>query len=202
MPRTIPERALRDAALSRPSDHDAFFPAYFEELSRRLHDVSPAQLNSLCDTLSSIRKTGRKILLAGNGASAAIASHVAVDLTKAAGLRAMTFNEADLITCYGNDYGYENWVAMAIEHHGDSGDVAVLISSSGKSPNIVNAARRARELGIGVVTLSGFEPSNPLRESGDLNLWVNSRNYNVVETTHQSWLLSAIDCIAGAKPVQ
>ncbi len=110
-------------------------------------------------------------------------------------MRAVTFNEADLITCFANDYGYEHWVAKAIEFYGDGGDVAVLISSSGKSPNVVNAAAHARDRGLDVITLSGFEPDNPLRALGDLNLWVNSRTYNIVETTHQSWLLAAIDHI-------
>ena len=120
-----------------------------------------------------------------------------MDLTKVAGIRAVNFNEADLITCYANDYGYENWIARAIESYGDAGDAAVFVSSSGKSPNVLSAAVRARELGLAVVTLSGFGRDNPLRALGDLNLWVDSRSYNVVETTHQSWLLAAVDMLAG-----
>jgi D-sedoheptulose 7-phosphate isomerase len=79
----------------------------------------------------SANKKGKKIIIAGNGGSAAMASHVAVDLTKNAGVRAINFNEADLITCFANDYGYEEWVAKAVEFYGDEGDVLVLISSSG-----------------------------------------------------------------------
>jgi len=136
--------------------------------------------------------------LVGNGGSAAIASHVAVDLTKAARVRAINFNEADLITCLGNDYGYENWMAKALEFYSDRGDVAVIISSSGQSQNVVTGAKAARELGLQVVTLSGFQATNPLRKLGDLNLWVNSETYNVVETTHQSWLLAVIDRLVEA----
>ena len=122
-----------------------------------------------------------------------MASHVAVDLTKAARVRAINFNEADLITCFGNDYGYENWMAKALEFYSDRGDLVVIISSSGESQNVVVGARAARELGLQVVTLSGFDTSNRLRKLGDLNLWVNSESYNVVETTHQSWLLAVVD---------
>ena len=161
-----------------------FFDGYFEELSRRLYDASADQLNQLGDMFVHVRETGRKVMLAGNGASAAISSHVAVDLTKAARIRALTFNESDLITCFANDYGYEQWIAKAVECYGDPGDLVVLISSSGASPNVVTAARRARERGLTVVTLSGFDSANPLRALGDLNLWVNSRSYNIVETTH------------------
>ena len=94
---------------------------------------------------------------------------------------------------FGNDYGYENWMAKALEFYGDSGDVAVIISSSGQSQNVVIGANAARDIGLHVVTLSGFRANNPLRMLGDLNLWVNSESYNVVETTHQSWLLAVID---------
>ena len=140
-----------------------------------------------------VRDKGGKVIVVGNGGSAAIASHVAVDLTKAARVRAINFNEADLITCFGNDYGYENWIAKALEFYSDAGDVAVIISSSGQSQNVVIGAKAARDLGLQVVTLSGFRADNPLRAIGDLNLWVNSESYNIVETTHQSWLLAVID---------
>lgn len=136
-----------------------------------------------------------KVILAGNGGSAAIASHVSVDLTKNAGVRSISFNESDLITCFANDFGYEHWVSKAIEYYGDSGDVAVLISSSGQSPNMVNAAHCARDRGITVLTLSGFATDNPLRAVGHQNLWVNSSSYNIVETVHQAWLLACVDYI-------
>lgn len=176
-----------------------FFERYFEELARRLHDASPEQLDALGAVLVDARGRGRKIVLAGNGASAAIASHVAVDLTKVAGIRAVNFNEAALITCFANDYGYEQWMARAMAAYGDPGDVALLVSSSGASPNVLAAARQARDSGLRVVTLSGFAPDNPLRTLGDLNLWVDSRSYNVVEVTHQSWLLAVLDGIAATQ---
>ena len=174
----------------------SFYEEYFAELARRLHDASGAQLDALCDTLERARARGGKVALAGNGASAGIASHVAVDLTKGAGIRAVTFNEADLLTCFANDYGYEHWIEKAIDFYVDPGDVVVLISSSGRSPNVVNGAARTREKGIALVTFSGFDADNPLRALGDLNLWVDSHRYNIVETTHQCWLLAAVDCLA------
>lgn len=179
-------------------DQRDFFDCYFIELGKRLHDASADALGSLCDILVAARDRDRKIIIAGNGASAAIASHVSVDLTKAGGIRTINFNEPDLITCFANDYGYENWIARAVEFYGDAGDVAVFISSSGRSPNVVNAAVCARDRGLRVVTLSGFDADNPLRRLGELNLWVDSRSYNIIETTHQSWLLAAVDNIARA----
>ena len=72
--------------------------------------------------------------------------HVSVDFTKVGGVRTINFNEADLITCFANDYGYENWVSKALEFYGDDGDLVILISSSGTSKNIVNAAKNAKEI--------------------------------------------------------
>ncbi len=96
------------------------------------------------------------IILAGNGGSAAMASHVAVDLTKTAGIRAVNFNEADLLTCLANDFGYENWIARALDYYADPGDVVVLISSSGESTNILEGAKKARELGLTLLTFLFF----------------------------------------------
>jgi len=144
-------------------------------------------------------KRGGKIIIAGNGASAAIASHVAVDLTKASGIRAVNFNEADLITCFANDYGYEHWIEKALDFYADGKDVVILISSSGMSPNVVNAALKAKAMGLKVITLSGFRKSNRLKKLGDINLWINSCEYNIVETVHQAWLLAIVDQVAAEK---
>ena len=140
---------------------------------------------------------GNKIIFLGNGGSAAMASHCAVDLTKNAGIRAINFNEADLITCFANDYGYEEWMAKAVEFYGDEGDVLMLISSSGRSQNILHSAEKAKQMGIEVITLSGFDQNNPLHQAGAINLWVDSHAYNIVEMTHHIWLLAAVDLIIG-----
>jgi D-sedoheptulose 7-phosphate isomerase len=122
-----------------------------------------------------------------------MAAHVAVDLTKNAGVRALTFNEADLITCFANDFGHENWMAKALEHYAVPGDMAVLVSSSGKSPNIVTCAKQAIAMGLPLITLSGFSPGNPLRNMGQVNFWASSSAYNTVEMTHHIWLLAICD---------
>ena len=72
-----------------------------------------------------------------------MASHFSVDLTKTAKIRCVNFNESDLITCFANDYGYKEWVRKAVEFYGDKGDVGIFISSSGKSPNIINGCYAA-----------------------------------------------------------
>ncbi len=131
--------------------------------------------------------------MCGNGGSAAISSHVAVDISKNLKLKAINFNEADLITCYANDYGYENWMSEAIKSYGDKNDILILVSSSGKSMNVRNAAKIAKKMGIFIITFTGFNKNNPLSKLGSINFWVNSKDYNIVELTHLTWLLCIVD---------
>ena len=131
-----------------------------------------------------------------------MASHVAVDLTKAAKIRAVNFNEADLITCFSNDYGYERWVEKALEAYADSGDLAILISSSGKSENMLNGAKKAKNMGVSVITVSGFLSDNPLSKLGNLNLWADSIEYNIIEMTHHIWLVAIIDYLIEKRGIE
>ena len=178
-----------------------FFTKYFKIIERKISSIDVGQLEQIAAIVGKINYAGKKVILVGNGGSAAMASHVAVDFTKAAGIRAVNFNEADLITCFANDFGYENWVASALELYADSGDLAIMISSSGKSPNILNGAQMAKSLGLSLITVSGFLSDNPLRKLGDLNLWVDSSEYNIVEMTHHVWLLSVIDYLIETKGI-
>jgi len=176
-----------------------YYSQYFETIYRGLKSIDSAQLEQAADMVWAAHQSDKKIIVVGNGGSAAMASHVAVDFTKAAGIRAINFNEADLLTCFANDYGYEHWVAKALEFYADTGDLAILISSSGKSPNMLNGAEKAKNMGLSVITVSGFLSENPLRKLGDLNLWVDSSEYNIVEMTHHVWLVAVIDYLIESK---
>jgi len=176
-----------------------YFSKYFGTISKGLKSIDSEKLKQVASMVLGVKKSGRKIIIVGNGGSAAMASHVAVDFTKAAGIRAINFNEADLITCFANDYGYERWVEKALEAYSDPGDLVILISSSGKSPNMLNGAKQAKAMGLSLVTVSGFSKENPMRKLGDLNLWVDSTAYNIVEMTHHVWLLAIIDYIIERK---
>src|SRR5260370_1111303 len=135
------------------------------------------------------RERGGRVIFIGNGGSAGIASHLAIDLSKNAGVPATCFNDASAITCLANDYGFEEWLAHAVRLNARPGDCLVAISVSGRSKNILNAVAKAREMKLEVVTMSGMSPDNPLRSLGDVNYWVDSRSYNIVETAHQFWMM-------------
>ncbi len=102
---------------------------YFDEFANMVahNQEIDNQLVELCKLFKKTHDNGNKMIFVGNGGSAAMASHCSVDLTKNAGIRAINFNEADLITCLANDRGYENWVSEALSLYVDSGDVVVLI---------------------------------------------------------------------------
>jgi D-sedoheptulose 7-phosphate isomerase len=146
-------------------------------------------------------KKKNKIILCGNGGSAATSSHVAVDLSKNANIRAINFNEADLITCLSNDYGYENWISSAINLYANKGDILVLLSCSGSSPNIVKAAKMAKKNKIKLITFTGKNKNNPLANNnkGGINIWINSKAYNQIEIMHHMILLTIIDLCIGKK---
>ena len=181
------------------SDKD-FVNNYLKDFSSLLkpnEDIVNKIIN-VKDILVSVKKNNRKIMIFGNGGSAAIASHVSVDLTKNAKIRSVNFNEADLITCFSNDYGYEHWIEMAINYFGDKNDVLIVISSSGKSKNIINACTAAKKNKFSkIITLTGHSIKNPIKKLGNINLWVNSKAYNKIENIHQFWLLSLVDLIVG-----
>lgn len=176
-----------------------FFEKRLKLIGEHVRDIQISQLESASELIWNTHNKDRKIIIAGNGGSAAIASHVAIDFTKAAGIRSVNFNEASLLTCLSNDYGYAHWLERALEAYANAGDMVILISSSGASENILNAAKRARTMKLSVLTLSGFSSENTLRTLGDVNLWINSDVYNLIELTHLSWLLTIVDYLIQMK---
>lgn len=179
-----------------------FLENYFDEFKELIKpdEENLTKLTLVKEKMIEVDSEGLKTLVFGNGGSASMASHFTVDLTKNAKIRAINFNEADLITCFSNDYGFENWISKAVDFYGDEGDILILISSSGKSENMLNAAKTAKENKFSsVITFSGFEKANPLSQLGDINIWIDSKAYNFIENIHQIWLLSLVDLIIGDK---
>ena len=158
------------------------------------------KINIIKNILIETKKNNSKTMIFGNGGSAAIASHVSVDLTKNANIRCTNYNEADLITCFSNDYGYDRWIEKTVDFYGDEKDIIILISSSGKSKNMLNACKAAKNKKMSkIITLTGHDKDNPLSKLGDINLWINSKAYNFVENAHQLWLLTLCDLIIGKR---
>jgi len=134
-----------------------------------------------------------RIFFIGNGGSNSIASHMMEDFAKIGLKKTFAFSDPALITCYANDYGYENAMAEWLKVHFEKNDLLVAISSSGKSPNILNAVNIARNAGGKIITLSGFEKGNPLSTLGEINFYLPAKSYGIVECYHQVILHIILD---------
>lgn len=143
--------------------------------------------------LSEARDNKASVFVIGNGGSAAIASHAVIDLINVAKLRAFTLHDPSILTCIANDYGYERTYSCLLHQMAKPGDVLIAISSSGRSPNIRNAAERMVNSGGKVITLSGFAYDNPLRTQGHVNIWLDVSDYGLVEVGHQFILHNVSD---------
>ena len=168
---------------------DNFFKEYYEKYNTLIINESlEKNLLSFEELAVKTKENDSKIIFAGNGASASISSHGAVDFSK----------QANLITCLSNDYGYENWVSEAIKLYANTGDLIVLISVSGESENLIKAAELSKEIGLTTITFTGRSKNNSLSKLGDISFWVDSHAYNIVECIHMIWITSVIDKLIGS----
>ena len=136
------------------------------------------------DIIITAAKNSAKVMVIGNGGSAAIASHMQNDLCKMVGARGIVFYESPLLTAYSNDNGYEIAFEKSVELWAEKSDLLIAISSSGESDNILRAVDIAKIKGCNIITISGFLNNNPLRNMGDVNFYVPSKVYGYVEVTH------------------
>lgn len=155
-----------------------------KDMAREVWDINQA-LTAMKQAFRECHDRGNKVIMIGNGGSSAIASHVAIDYTKNGGIRTISLNDFPTITCLSNDFGYANVFSKQLEYYAMPGDVVVCISTGGKSQNIRNAALTAgRTMGLKTYTFTGMHDDNPLRSAGDLNFYVRSFDYGIVEITH------------------
>ncbi len=171
----------------------------------KIHNYSLNWLNKLNETFldqnfSELEKISKLILrknkfiyVFGNGGSSSIANHFGSDLIKQLNLKNINFNNDNLLTCFANDFGWDNWISNCIKRFIKKDDLIFLISSSGNSQNMINAAKVAKSKKAIIVTLTGFNGNNKLSKLGHMNLIANSKNFNIIENTHQIWLLLLID---------
>lgn len=150
-------------------------------------------LERLREIVTSAHADGGRVFFVGNGGSAGIASHLAIDYSKNGGIRALALNDPAALTCLSNDFGYEYVFAKQLEYQATDEDVAIIISSSGRSPNMLAAADAARVAQVrALVTLSGMNPNNRLRGRGNLNFYVPCMEYGLIELSHLALLHSVI----------
>ena len=144
-------------------------------------------LNSAAKIIKDLIRANKNLFIIGNGGSSGIASHAANDFINMCGLKCQTFHDISVLTCMTNDYGYDVTYQKLLENFSNENDCLIAISSSGNSLNIINATEKFRELNPKgkIITLSGFSQDNQLRNKGDLNFWIDSKSYGIVEIAHQ-----------------
>ena len=152
-------------------------------------------MNQIVNLFQQTKECDQKLFFIGNGGSAAIAIHMTADFMKNGGMKTCSMYDGALVTCLGNDYGYEYIFSKQVERFGEEGDLLVAISSSGNSPNIVNGVSAAKTNGMKVITLSGFKDDNKIRQMGHYNLYVPIEHYGIVESIHNLILQEIVDVI-------
>lgn len=142
-------------------------------------------------TIHKTRKS--QIFFIGNGGSSAIASHMTADYMKNGGMKTYSLYDNAMLTCMGNDYGYEYIFSKPLEYLLQPADLLVAISSSGKSKNIINAINVAKSKGSTVITFTGFQADNQIKQMGDINVYVPCSQYGMVESIHNLILQRIVD---------
>lgn len=183
------------AAPSPTADAGAFRPVaerYLEQLAALMDQLDLEALERLTDALRRARDAGATVFMAGNGGSAATATHWANDINKAASrsgrrpFRALSLADAtSWLTALANDEGYDRVFSGQLQNLASPGDVLVMISASGRSPNLIDAVRVARERGMTTIALLGFD-GGLLLDMVDHPLLVATPKgeYGLVETAH------------------
>lgn len=143
-----------------------------------------------------VLRNNSEIIILGNGGSNAISAHIAEDYTKALKKKTIAFTDSARLTCYSNDYGYENAFSQYLSEFSTTNSLVILISSSGNSKNILNCAQYCLENNIEYIIFSGFDKNNLLKNKYSdhalLDFWVESDDYGVVECIHEIILHSVI----------
>ncbi|MDX3639996.1 SIS domain-containing protein [Streptomyces sp. MB09-02B] len=162
---------------------------YVKSLVETVENLSVAGVRSAADRLAAAWARGSTVFVAGNGGSAATASHMACDLAKTAvrgrpgGLRVVPLLDVSAVTAWANDVSYAAVFAGPLAAQARPGDVLIVVSASGNSPNIVEALACARAGSVETIALLGFD-GGAARALADHVILANASHYGVVEDVH------------------
>ena len=165
------------------------------EYKKLITQINLKELENFAKKVIKIKKNKKKILIFGNGAGAAISSHFASDLAKTLKIKALSFDNSAHITCFANDYKFENWILETLKVYADKDDLIILLSASGNSKNIINAAKFCKNKKINFFSLSGFNSKNLLNKNSRNKFHIESDKYNHIEVLQSIILLLTIDYV-------
>ncbi len=170
----------------------SYFDGYAEEMARAAKTIEPEALDRAAAILLEAYTLGSRMFSCGNGGSASIANHVQCDHVK--GVRTATdlapqvmslSTNVELLTAIANDIGYDQVFVYQLQSQAGPGDVLMAVSSSGRSPNIVQALTWARDHDLRTIAVTGFD-GGAARAAAEVSIHVDCTNYGIVEDLHQS----------------
>ena len=167
--------------------------SYTERVSQALEGSPFQSLDKVANILLEARQNKRWIFLAGNGGSASTASHFANDLVKGLSIadkprfRAKALCDATpIMTALANDYSYDQVYLEQLKNYASEGDVLILVSGSGNSPNVVNAARFGKETGMTIISFTGRD-GGKVKEYSDVCCIASTSSMEEIEDVHLVW---------------
>jgi len=170
-----------------------FFDNYKLVIIDLIKKINTKDLKQAFIEINLTSKRKGKVIVFGNGANTSTSSHFATDMTKNGKIRTISLNDPNLITCFSNDYGFERWIEKAIEYYADKNDLVILLSASGNSKNLVNAAKYCRRNNIKTLSITGFNKKNKLQKLTNKKIFIDSKGYNLIEIIQNIILLSLVD---------
>ena len=179
-------------------DEGKFLDKYWDTYREKLFSNSlNKNLISIKNEILKVNNKGGRLFFYGNGASASLSSHAALDFSKQAKIESLAMNDHNLITALSNDYGYSKWVEKSLQYYAKQNDLIFFISVSGESENLINGINYAKTNGLGTISFTGCDINNYLKSNSDKSLWVDCYAYNIVESIHTIYLTALIDLIIG-----
>ena len=166
---------------------------YIKSLSSTFNSINTKSLSRIVKLLeNAYKKKGIKVLVCGNGGSAAISNHFACDhqkiLSETGKIKPIIISlcsNSSLMTAISNDNSYFDIFSDQIKQIGSKGDVLIIISSSGKSQNVIKALRTAKKMSIKTVSFTGFS-GGLSKKLANYNIHINSSNYGIIESMHHN----------------
>ena len=172
-----------------------FFLDYNKKLSEVLKNYHYDEIEKIKKFLETSIKTKKKIFVCGNGGSASIANHFLCDFNKGIKISSSKrvipqiislTNSIELITAIANDINFNEIFASQLENYAKKNDILIVISSSGKSKNIINAVKFAKKNKLKIISLIGFSENQYLKKLSEHYINLNTKNYGITEDIFQS----------------
>ena len=169
-----------------------FVDDYYAKFARTLQAFDKKPFAAVLEVFDAIRERGATIWVCGNGGSAAISDHTVCDVSKGTHvdgvlpIRSMSLaSNGAMLTALANDISYDQVFSQQLKYYLKPEDAVLLVSSSGNSPNVVEACKYANEVGVPTIAFVGFK-GGKLKELAKHVVWIPIENYGIVEDTHQS----------------